>query len=72
MQESTLSYSGSSITHSGSEKWITKYTSYGGVAWSSGQHRRLPLQRLAVQISALPNFFATVKRSTTRRPMKNP
>ena len=29
----------------------------GGVAWSIGQHRRLPLQGSAGQISALPLFF---------------
>ena len=32
------------------------------MAWSSGQHRSLPLQGLWVHIPALPSFFATVRR----------
>ena len=32
----------------------------GGVAWSSGQYRSLPLQGSRVHIPAIPSFFAAV------------
>ena len=38
--------------------------------WSSGQHRRLPIQGSAVQISALPNFFATIIFRAKQRDVK--
>ena len=49
-------------------KIILKQSFQRGVAWSSGQHRRLPLQGSAVRISALPLSFISRKknRKTTK------
>ena len=42
----------------------------GGVAWSSGQHRSLPLQRSRVHIPAIPSFFAVVIATMLRWQLK--
>ena len=41
--------------------------------WSSGQHKRLPLQGSRDPTTAVPNFFvANIVRATARRDMKIP
>ena len=43
------------------------------MAWSNGQHRRLPLQGSRVQTTAIPLFFvANIVRATARRDVKIP
>ena len=39
---------------------LVNFLKSGGVAWSSSQHRSLPLQGSRVWISAFPSFFAVV------------
>ena len=42
-----------------------------GVAWSSGQHRRLPIQGLRVRTPTIPLFLvANIFQATARRDMK--
>ena len=49
-------------------EYVTSYQSNNGVAWSSGQHRRLPLQGSAVLTSALPlSFISRKKNSKTEK-----
>ena len=49
-----------------SSKTSKSWLFYGGVAWSSGQHRSLPLQGSRVHIPALPSFFAVVTATMLR------